>query len=179
MLKIRITTLTLYFTSIYIGFFCGVLLSAVCVNYSLSNNTLGHYITIILSVPGFLASDIVLTFGHVVLILYSGFMILQTMERVCVLLIKGHEWFCSSQVCKMSACVYYDFVFYNSFHSLIVYAKLFQNIVYIYHNCIFYCSILWCTWELTKFTSSISSFTSLSSSPFLFSSTHSTPWTHL
>lgn len=36
----------------------------------------------IFCVSGFLASDIVLTFGHVVVILYSGFMILQVMERV-------------------------------------------------------------------------------------------------
>lgn len=39
----------------------------------------------------FLASDIVLTFGHVVLILYSGFMILQTMERHFVMYMRAHK----------------------------------------------------------------------------------------
>lgn len=69
------------------------------------------------------------------------------------------------------------------FHTFILIIMIINSIdlcifMYIY-LCFFYCSILWCTWELTKFTSSISSFTSLWSSPFLFSSTHSTPWTHL
>lgn len=174
MLKIRITTLTLYFTSIYIGFFCGVLFSAVCVLCPITHSATNYNFVCSRFLGQWHSAHIWSCGPYPVQWLHDS-----TNHGKGMCLIKGHEWFCSSQVCKMSACVYYDFVFYNSFHSLIVYAKLFQNIVYIYHNCIFYCSILWCTWELTKFTSSISSFTSLSSSPFLFSSTHSTPWTHL
>lgn len=107
--------------------------------------------------------------------------------------------FCSSQVCKMSDIILFfiihlfisiymqDYfkIFSISilFHTFILIIMIINSIdlcifMYIY-LCFFYCSILWCTWELTKFTSSISSFTSLWSSPFLFSSTHSTPWTHL
>ncbi|XP_056013451.1 uncharacterized protein LOC125681518 isoform X1 [Ostrea edulis] len=41
----------------------------------------------------FLASDIVLTFGHVVVILYSGFMILQVMERHFVMYMRAHKIF--------------------------------------------------------------------------------------
>lgn len=70
MLKIRIIILILYFILIYIGFFCGILFSVVCVNYFLFNNIFGYYVL------GFLASDIVFIFGYVVFILYSGFMIL-------------------------------------------------------------------------------------------------------